>query len=161
MRGWQAEDDPRLAAISADPEVNRYLGSSTGPFVAPFRAHWRVHGFGLWAVELRDEAHPADLTGCIGFVGLALPTFLAPVAHRPELGWRLARPVWGRGLATEAGVAARNYAFGVLGLPAVISIIHPENRRSQRVAEKLGLEREGEVAHPGLGLAVEIWSRRA
>lgn len=150
-----------MLALSAHPDVARYLGSVAGGYVSRFRAHWRMHGFGLWAVELRGAAPPEELAGCLGFVGLALPTFLPPVAHRPEVGWRLDRAAWGRGLATEAGLAARDYAFGVLGMPGLISVIHPDNRRSQRVAEKLGLAKEGTVLHPGLGIAVEIWSRVA
>ena len=68
------------------------------------------------------------------------------LAHRPEFGWRLARGAWGRGLATEAAGAARDDAFERLGLPELISIIHPENERSRRVATKLGMTIEGEVS---------------
>ena len=75
----------------------------------------------------------------------------------PELGWRLARSAWGRGLATEAAAAARDDAFERLGLPELISIIHPENERSKRVAVKLGMRMRGEITNPVFGIDVGVW----
>jgi len=83
---------------------------------------------------------------------VAYPTFLPELAHRPELGWRLARRAWGRGLATEGATAARDWALGELGMPDLISIIHPENAASRRVAEKLGMKLEARLA------LLEVWA---
>jgi RimJ/RimL family protein N-acetyltransferase len=152
LRRWRTEDEAAIAAISADPEVVRYLNPAKGPFIERFEAHWAAHGFGLWALERHGQP------GCVGFVGVAYPSFLGAVAHRPEIGWRLARQAWGEGLATEAALATRDHALSALGLGGLISIIHPDNRRSQRVAEKLGMARSGHVHNPLLGLPVEIWS---
>jgi RimJ/RimL family protein N-acetyltransferase len=152
LRRWRPEDEEAIAAITADREVARYLNPAGGAFVERFEAHWSRHGFGLWALERRGSP------GCVGFAGIAYPTFLDAVAHRPEIGWRLAREAWGSGLAIEAALAAREHALGALGLSGLISIIHPDNRRSQRVAEKLGMRRSGHVHNPVLGLPVEIWS---
>jgi hypothetical protein len=74
------------------------------------------------------------------------------------LGWRLARPVWGRGLATEAALACESLARDHLRLNELISIIHPDNRRSQRVAEKLGMAVEGQVEDPVATRPVDIWA---
>jgi len=90
-------------------------------------------------------------------VGAAYPTFLPELAARPELGWRLAREAWGRGLAAEAAGAAREDAFARLGLSELISIIHPENRRSRRLAAKLGMVVERQVHNPVLGREVDVW----
>lgn len=149
-----------LAAINRDPEVTRFLNrqasdEGVGPFVPQLQAHWEEHGFGHWAVTLRDRGERERL---IGFAGVAYPTFLPELAHRPELGWRLARDAWGRGLGTEAATAARDDAFARLGLGSLISIIHPDNRRSRRLAAKLGMELEALVPHPTLGRDVEVWS---
>jgi RimJ/RimL family protein N-acetyltransferase len=153
LRRWREDDETAIAELSGDPEVRRYLNPAAGPYVERFEAHWREHGFGLWAVQrLEPEAE------CIGFVGLAYPKFLPAVAHRPEIGWRLARSAWGQGLAGEAALAVRDHALGPLGLPGLISIIHPENRRSQRVAAKLGMSVTQHVHNPVMGVAVEIWS---
>jgi RimJ/RimL family protein N-acetyltransferase len=62
-----------------------------------------------------------------------------------EIGYRLARAYWARGLASEAAGAVRDYAFGVLALPRLVSIIDPNNSASIRVAEKNGLRHEKDV----------------
>ena len=144
-----------MGAVNRDPEVARYLNAATderslAAFHGRVLEHWAAYGYGWWAVELRDA-------GLIGFAGVSHPTFLEPVAHRPELGWRRARSAWGRGLAPEAAAAARDDAFGRLGLDELIAIIHPDNARSQSVARKLGMAVETHVHHPGLGIDVEIW----
>ena len=147
-----------MAAINRDPEVTRYLNRSVdeqavSAFLAVVADHWERHGFGFYAVESREPGHH----GFIGFVGVAYPMFLPELAQRPELGWRLDRAAWGRGLATEAATAARDDAFERLELPELISIIHPENRRSQRLATKLGMSMEGRVHNPILDRSVDIW----
>ncbi|MEA2153968.1 MAG: hypothetical protein QOE11_108 [Solirubrobacteraceae bacterium] len=155
LRRWRDGDVAPMTAINRDPEVTRYLNAPTDEaavaiFCARAAEHWGTHGFGHWAVELLDG-------GFIGFTGVAYPSFLPQVTGRPELGWRLARAAWGRGLATEAAVAARDDALGRLGLAELISIIHPANARSQSVARKLGMSIEMHAPHPVLGLDVEIW----
>lgn len=159
LRRWRSEDGPVIAAISRDPEVRTFLDpdatdESLTSFLPRVEAHWDEHGFGLWAVAL---AEPGAHEVLIGFAGVAYPDFLPDVAHRPELGWRLAHDAWGRGLATEAAAAARDDAFARLGLESLISIIHPANERSRRVAEKLGMAFETLVHHPTLGRDIEVW----
>jgi RimJ/RimL family protein N-acetyltransferase len=157
LRRWRPEDAAALEAINADPEVARYLNPPLPPaarFSERCVEHWERHGFGFFAVESREEPDPGRF---IGFVGIGHPTFLPEVAHRPELGWRLARRAWGRGLATEAAAAVRDDAFGRLGLDELISIIHPDNAASKRVAGKVGMTIEGTVHHPGLDREVEVW----
>lgn len=151
LRRWRADDELQIATLSADPEVARYLGPATGPYVERYEHHWREHGFGLWALE------PLDRDGCIGFVGIARPTWLPAVAHRIEIGWRLAHAEWGKGYATEAALAARDHAAGALQITNLISIIHAENRRSQRVAEKLEMTFAHWVHSPSLGIPVQVW----
>ena len=120
--------------------------------------HWRRHGFGPFALESRE----ADDAGrFLGFAGVAYPAYLPALAERPEIGWRLARGAWGRGLATEAALAARDHAFETLGLPELIAIVHPENERSQAVARKLGMEVERQVENPVLRRPVEVWALAA
>jgi RimJ/RimL family protein N-acetyltransferase len=163
LREWRASDEGPMAAINRDPEVVRHLNRPVGPeavegFFAVVASHWDQHGFGFWAVEPRV----GPLAGTfVGFVGVAYPTFLPEVAHRPELGWRLARESWGLGYATEAAIAARDDAATRLGFDSLISIIHPDNERSQRVAAKVGMTIEGPVFNPHLNRTVDIWQRTA
>jgi RimJ/RimL family protein N-acetyltransferase len=155
LRRWRASDEAAMAAINRDPEVARHLNrpvdeASVAAFFGLMTSHWDTHGFGPWAVE-----HEGRFAG---FAGLAyVPPFLAAAGEAPELGWRLDPAVWGRGLATEAAIAARDDALFRLGLPGLISIIHPENVRSQRVATKIGMRRARQIANPVLGIDVDVW----
>jgi [ribosomal protein S5]-alanine N-acetyltransferase len=64
---------------------------------------------------------------------------------------------WGRGLATEAALAARDDALDRLRHPELISIIHPGNQRSQRVATKLGMRIRRQIHNPELAIDVDVW----
>ncbi len=107
--------------------------------ISDFVRHWEERGFGLWAAELRESG---DL---VGFVGLVYQDEWSET----EVGWRLDRAYWGRGLATEGAVASLRYGFEELGLGRIIAIIQPENSASRRVAEKAGLTLRGEARWRG------------
>jgi RimJ/RimL family protein N-acetyltransferase len=135
LRMLRESDLDAYAQMCADPEVMRYLGDGQ-PLVRPMAwrnlammiGHWSLRGYGLWAVEERASG---VLVGRIGFwEPEGWPGF--------ELGWVLRRPFWGRGYATEGARAALPFAFTRLGRPHVISLIHPENAASIRVAQRLG-----------------------
>jgi RimJ/RimL family protein N-acetyltransferase len=84
----------------------------------------------------------------IGYCGLSrFPGRCA--AGDTEIGFRLARPFWGRGFATEAARAVRDHAFDTLALPRLIAIIDPGNLASIRVAEKIGMRYEKDVSFEG------------
>jgi RimJ/RimL family protein N-acetyltransferase len=153
LRAWRAADRAPFAAINADPDVMRYIRdgrpmtrAESDELLEAIQAHWVEHGFGLWCAAPSD-----DPDACLGFVGLAVPSFLPAVLPAVELGWRLARSAWGRGLATEGARAALDHAFGSLRLESVISIIDPGNDRSVRVAEKLGMRAGAAHRHPVTG----------
>ncbi|HUO74642.1 MAG TPA: GNAT family N-acetyltransferase [Solirubrobacteraceae bacterium] len=160
LRPWRRADEVVMAQINADPEVTRHLSRPRTPvpataFYEIVTAHWEAHGFGFWAAEARTGERAGDL---LGFIGLGYPTFIPVLATRVEIGWRLARHAWGRGLATEGATAVRDHAVGDLQLPELISIIHPENARSQRVAAKLGMTPTERVVHPMSGTEVDVWT---
>ena len=96
--------------------------------IATHLGHWVLRGYGNWAAEEKATGE------CIGRIGLWNPEGWPGL----EVGWMLARSHWGRGLATEGGRAALNWAFDVLGAERVISVIHPDNAASIRVAQRLG-----------------------
>jgi RimJ/RimL family protein N-acetyltransferase len=157
LRRWRAGDLDPYAAICADPVVMRYVGGGeartreeAAAELAHIDAHWERHGWGLWAAELRET------TELIGFIGLAEPTFIPELIGSVEVGWRLGRAHWNRGLATEGARAALDAAFGELELEQVVSLIHPENVASVRVAEKLGMRDDGRANHPR-GLEVRVY----
>ncbi|GAA0584637.1 GNAT family N-acetyltransferase [Paractinoplanes ferrugineus] len=150
LRRWRDDDLDALAAINADPEVMRYIldgavrdRAQSADSLARMMRDWDERGFGLFAVERRDTG------ALLGWAGLAVPEFLPEVLPAVEIGWRLARPAWGRGYATEAAAAALRFAFEEHGLDRVISIRHVDNERSRRVMEKLGLTHEFDTVVPG------------
>jgi RimJ/RimL family protein N-acetyltransferase len=76
-----------------------------------------------------------------GIIGLQTMRFAIPNLPQPavEIGWRLARPFHGQGLATEAARALLAHAFTTLQLPSIVSITAPANAPSRHVMEKIGL----------------------
>lgn len=160
LRGWRAADREPFRALNADPEVMRFIGAgdpltpeSSDALLDRIEAHWSEHGHGLWCAAAREAPDT-----CLGFVGLAIPAFLPAVAPAVEAGWRLARPAWGRGLATEGAQAALRHAFTELGLASVVSIVAPANARSLRVVDKLGLRHDRDVVHPATGRRVGVYA---
>src|SRR5262249_31445154 len=142
LRPITADDLDDLAALYADPDVMRFIGSglprSREEAVGRLQAqldHWRRHGFGFFLMRRGGEPG-ASATG--GFVGRCGLQYLGDTGA-VELGYTLARPFWGQGYATEASRACVSYAFGVLGLPRVVAIARPANAASRRVMAKLGM----------------------
>lgn len=155
LRRWQPADVDGYAELCADPQVMRYLGGPLGhqdaaSQIERFEDHWRRHGHGLWATELLDGG------AFIGFVGLARPEFLPEVMPAVEVGFRLARPHWGQGYATEGARACLGQAFGPLGLDRVVSIRHADNIASGRVVEKLGMRLDRTTTHPVSGAPLVV-----
>jgi ribosomal-protein-alanine N-acetyltransferase len=141
LRRWRAADREPFAALNADPEVMRYFRgpldrAASDRFVDRVEASFDDLGYGMWAVEVRSSG------SFVGFTGLARQTFDAPFTPAVEIGWRLARPAWGHGYATEAARAALDFAFGVVGLDEVVSITTRHNGRSQAVMRRLGMTRD-------------------
>ncbi|HJD82367.1 GNAT family N-acetyltransferase [Kitasatospora aureofaciens] len=157
LRRWRQEDVPAMAAVNADPEVMRWIGDGrvqtpeeTRRAVERIERTWDTEGFGLFAVELRETGELA------GFTGLAVPLFLPEVLPAVEIGWRLGRSFWGRGIATEAATAALRFGFEACGRDRIISIARIGNTASERVMAKLGLRPERETTVPGNGTAVRV-----
>jgi RimJ/RimL family protein N-acetyltransferase len=147
------EDDLEAwAAMLTDPEVMRFLTTSTREEVAAHiqavRERHAADGFGLVAVVRKEDGRVLGRAGLLVWDARTWkPTTLADAREHGELeiGWTLAREFWGRGYATEAGAASRDYALEELGRPRVISLIAHGNERSVNVAEKLGLAYERDV----------------
>ncbi len=168
LRPWRDDDLAPFADMGADPTVMRHMPgvldrAASDALAERFRAHFRDHGFGRWAVDLvaraprpsaaadvPPQAGPAP--GFIGFVGLAIPSFDAPFTPCVEISWRLARRAWGLGFATEAARAALAFGFVELGLRQIVSFTTPANTPSIRVMERLGMDRDPaeDFDHPRL-----------
>ena len=84
----------------------------------------------------------------IGYIGLHHTNFETDFCPCIEIGWRLCENSWGRGYATEGARACLDYAFRQLQLPEIYSFTSLPNRRSERVMQKIGLQKIGEFDHP-------------
>lgn len=140
LRPWKEGDLAPFAAMNADPAVREFfpgLLTKEESDASARRAQSKIaqHGFGMFAAELRVTR---EFTG---FIGLDPMDFAIPgVAQSTiEIGWRLARAHWGKGLATEGASAVVRYAFETLRLKEIVAITVPANLRSRRVMENIGM----------------------
>jgi len=151
LREWTKADREPFARMNRDPRVMEFMPAlmsrqESDGLADRIEAHFRKHGFGLCAAELRENY------SFIGFVGLSVPAFEAAFTPCVEIGWRLAADHWGRGLATEGAREMVRYGFEMMGLDALVSFTAPANIRSQRVMKKLGMTHDpsDDFDHPGL-----------
>jgi RimJ/RimL family protein N-acetyltransferase len=153
FRDMTPDDLDDMAALLGDPEVMTYYPR---PKTRQEAAHWiswnrglyRTHGFGLWLLSTADGVF-------VGDCGLT-PQVVDGVTEL-EVGYHVLPALQGRGYATEAAAASREFARTVLGATRLIAIIHPDNRPSQRVAEKIGLRPEKHATVHG-GRAAVIYA---
>jgi RimJ/RimL family protein N-acetyltransferase len=157
LRLWRDDDYDDLRRLDTDDRYTRFLGSLGGPVteeqtaerLARLQRDWIEHGFGRWALEERATGR---------FVGHAGPGVHRLWPDDPELGWGVDPDLWGRGYATEAAAAALAHGFDSLGFERVVSLIHPQNVRSIRVAERLGEQPTATVYWPEGGLDLLVYS---
>ncbi len=134
LRGWHRGDAPALAAMNADPEVMRYIGSGAKPYAEALERAERLvrerpgDGLGLWAIE---EPATGVFHGWAGLIPL-------DDTEEIELAYRLPQSSWGRGIATEAARPLLAYGFDELRLECIAAVTDPENRASRHVLDKLG-----------------------
>lgn len=150
LRAPEMRDFDTYAAFRASDRA-KTVG---GPFnrAASFQAlsaiagQWQLRGYGRWLIA--DRATDAAL----GVAGIFHPEDWP----EPEIAWSVFEAAEGRGIAFEAAQAARSYAYGTLGMPAIISMVAPDNTRSVALARRLGATPEGPFEHPTYG-TMHIW----
>lgn len=147
LRHFTPADADALQAVLGDAEVMEFgpevrSADEIALWIDRQQQRYADQAFGLWAVV------PGDGEQAIGYCGLmSYPDING--SPEVELGYRLARAHWGRGLATEAATAVRDLAFDAMKLDRLIALIDPANARSIRVAEKVGMSYEADVVLPG------------
>ncbi|WP_375423028.1 GNAT family N-acetyltransferase [uncultured Friedmanniella sp.] len=149
LRRWRPADREPFAAMNADPDVMRYFVSPLDPaasdaLVDRIETRFDEQGYGLWALERLSDGR------FLGFTGLNPMPPGTPGAGEMEVGWRLARPAWGHGYATEAAIAALQVWFETLGEDRVWSITTVTNTPSQAVMRRLGLVEQTRYRAPSL-----------
>jgi len=156
LRALRPEDFEEYARFMADPDVMRYLSgdplsrADAWRSMASVMGHWMLRGYGMWAVERKEDG------AFIGRVGMHNPEGWPAL----EVGWTLGKDYWGKGYASEAARAAMHYAFATQPVDSMISVIDPGNIPSQKVAARLGETRgeRREIPHNGKIFTADIWS---
>jgi len=126
-----------MADLLGDPDVMRFYPApktreQAEAWIAWNQRNYAEHGYGLWIIE----THEGDFVGDCGLTWQAVNG-----VKKLEVGYHVA-PRWqGQGLASEAAAACRDFAREHVEAPELIAIIHPDNRASERVAQKIGMRR--------------------
>jgi RimJ/RimL family protein N-acetyltransferase len=150
LRRWRDADRAPFAALNADPAVMEFFPApqsreASDASIDAWQAQLESRGWSNWAVELVESGE------FIGFVGLSVPRRVLPCSPCVEVGWRLARRFWGRGLASEAARAALGAGFERIGLTEIVSFTALGNLRSRAVMERIGMQNaRQDFEHPGV-----------
>lgn len=147
LRSWAEGDISEFARMNNDERVMEYFlkklsYNETVDFYNRIQAEFGACGFGLYAVEEKQSK------AFIGYVGLHQITFDVHFAPAVEIGWRLLPEFWNQGYATEAALACLDYAKKELGLKEICSFTSLLNKPSERVMQKIGMQRIEEFNHP-------------
>ena len=162
LREFTPDDVNALALVLSDEKTMRYYPApldraGVEQWIARNMRRYAVNGHGLWAMVLRATGE------LVGDCGLTVQSIEG--ANEIEIGYHVRRDLWGKGLATEAARACRDFGFARLPGESLISLIRPENLPSRRVAEKNGMAVWMEVmwrehAHLVYSIHREAWSGR-
>ena len=178
LRRVVPDDLPFFTRIHALPEVAQYLWErprspeETAAWLQSTRANYEQRALGQLAVVRKKDG---ALIGRCGLTDLVVesaapaqgirkgwfgregaPTDLA-LTFECELGYTFDPAVWGQGFATEAAQCVRDYARDALRLPYAVSVIHLQNARSRRVAERSGARAVGQMEVIGLTWDRYVW----
>jgi RimJ/RimL family protein N-acetyltransferase len=149
LRQWKNADEDLYAAMNADPVVMEFFPAlltreQSLLHLHSLAAHIDQYGWGLFAIERKDTGD------WIGFTGLHKPSFNTWFTPCVEIGWRIAAVHWNKGFATEAASACIRFAFHELNLSDLYSFTAIQNRRSEKVMQKNGMQKIGIFDHPNL-----------
>lgn len=136
LSNFHAEDAEAFYRLNLDEDVMRYTGDRPFASIAESRSfiknynHYARYGYGRWTVILKSN----NMT--VGWCGLKNH----PEEGYVDLGYRLLKSHWGKGIATEAAMACVDYGFGVIDLKSLVGRTAEENLGSIRVLEKIGMQ---------------------
>jgi [ribosomal protein S5]-alanine N-acetyltransferase len=136
LREMTLHDVDDLLEVLSDPEAMQFYPQlfdrqMTQTWIERNIQRYAQHGFGLWSLVFKENGK------LIGDCGLVVQE--VDGVEEIEVGYHIRRELWGKGLATEAAQACRDYGFSQLGFAKLISLINPANIASRRVAEKNGM----------------------
>jgi len=119
-------------------------GGETMEQIQRISKHIAEYSYGFFALERKDNGR------FIGFTGLSHPGFEADFTPCVEIGWRLSKENWGQGFATEAAEACLDFGFDALRLDVIYAFTAVQNKPSERVMQKIGMDKKGYFDHPSI-----------
>jgi RimJ/RimL family protein N-acetyltransferase len=151
LREHTPQDFEALYALWSEPAVHQHIigrpstREEAWNRLLRYSGHWRLLGYGYWAVE---ERATGDYVGEMGFADYHRDID-PPLDGRPELGWALKTAVHGKGYATEALQAITAWGDARFAGRETAAIVAPGNTASIRLAEKIGFVKELEAIYKG------------
>ncbi|TWT09390.1 GNAT family N-acetyltransferase [Planomicrobium sp. CPCC 101079] len=147
FRRWKESDKEKFASMNRDCEVMKYFPNKlttkeSDDLIERFEKHFDEKGYGIWAVERKED------NNFIGFIGLLEIGFEADFQFETEIGWRLDKKFWKMGYAVEGAKACLDFAFGKLQLNEVYSFTATINVPSETVMKRIGMSKVKEFDDP-------------
>lgn len=141
IRDLEAFDAAGIYDLDSDPEVHRFLGNrpittiaQAEQTIALIRKQYRDNGIGRWAIVDKTT------NDFVGWTGLKYEQQLRKDFSYCDLGYRLRRKYWGKGIATETANECLNYGFSQLGINQICAAAHIEHHASNKILSKIGLK---------------------
>lgn len=155
FRPWEPSDLEDLTRLCTDPEVMRFFPARLGlaecvELLERLIRRFEDTGLTYFAV---DELEAGRF---IGFLGLAHQDYEAPFNPSVDVGWRLLPEAWGRGLAAEGAARCLRHGFEDAGLERIVATCPVANAPSEKVMQRIGMERRGTYLHPALADSPEL-----
>ena len=147
FRNWLESDIELMCEINADRNVMEFFPGivskdQTIEFIEKMQKQFKEKGFCYFAVDKLENNE------FIGFIGLSEKSFEAEFTPCIDIGWRISSKEWNKGYATEGAIRCLEYANEFLKLEKIVSIAPKINEKSERVMEKIGMEKVLEFEHP-------------
>lgn len=149
LRNWKESDVGAFMEMNSNKEVMQYFPSTlseaeTMDMIERIKKHFVEFGYGLFAMERKDNQQ------FIGFTGFSHPKFESYFTPCIEIGWRINKPNWNLGFATEAAKSCLTFGFKNAGLTEIYSFTSVLNKPSEKVMQKIGMTKTGIFKHPSI-----------
>ncbi len=142
LRQFEMADENEVYLLRSSDEVNRFIDRPRANSIDDARKFIEKITLGeykdafIWAIERKDKK---------GFVGSVCLLRFVPESNSAEVGYEMLPAFQGKGIVQEAVKKILEYGFQVLGLDTINAVIHPDNIKSIKLAERFGFARTGQV----------------
>lgn len=155
FRKWKEEDIIPFSEMNMDKEVMEFYPKTLTPietneFVSRIKTMFQNYGYGLYAV---DDLETKKFIGYIGFWYITFESEFTPFI---EIGWKINKKFWNKGLATEGALECLKHGFYELKLKEIYSLTSKINIKSERIMKKIGMKKTAEFEHPNIESGSEL-----